>query len=79
MPRKTAAHVGNPLVSSRTVSRIVPTLRLCDKTVTFSTSDTNSVGIGLAMAKQIIQSHDGMVEAASEVGKGTTFTVKLFS
>ncbi|MBQ7059432.1 MAG: HAMP domain-containing histidine kinase [Firmicutes bacterium] len=38
-----------------------------------------SVGIGLAMAKQIIQNHDGTIEAASEVGKGTVFTIKLFS
>ena len=38
-----------------------------------------SVGIGLAMAKQIIQNHDGTIEASSEVGKGTVFTIKLYS
>ena len=44
-----------------------------------ATGNSYSVGIGLAMAKQIIQNHDGTIEAASEVGKGTVFTVKLFS
>lgn len=38
----------------------------------------NSVGIGLAMAKQIISLHGGTIEVESEVNKGTTFTIKLY-
>ena len=38
----------------------------------------NSIGIGLAMAKQIIACHEGMIEVESEVGKGTTFLVKIY-
>ena len=38
----------------------------------------DSVGIGLAMARQIIRVHDGNIEAESEVGKGTKFTIRLF-
>lgn len=38
----------------------------------------NSVGIGLAMAKQIINLHGGTIEVESEVNKGTTFTIKLY-
>ena len=38
----------------------------------------NSVGIGLAMAKQIINQHAGTIEVESEVNKGTTFTIKLY-
>ena len=38
----------------------------------------NSVGIGLAMAKQIILKQNGTITATSEVGKGTKFWIKLF-
>ena len=43
-----------------------------------SNSSPNSVGIGLAMAKQIINSHGGIIEAQSEVDKGSTFVIKLY-
>lgn len=36
-----------------------------------------SVGLGLAVSRNIIEGHRGRVEVQSEVGKGTTFTVKL--
>ena len=41
-------------------------------------SSPNSVGIGLAMAKQIVGSHGGRIEAESEPGKGTRFTITLY-
>jgi signal transduction histidine kinase len=34
-------------------------------------------GIGLAVARQIVEAHDGMVSAESTPGKGTTFIVSL--
>jgi len=37
---------------------------------------TNS-GLGLAIAKQLIQAHGGTIEAQSELGKGTTFIIEL--
>ncbi len=42
-------------------------------------SSPNSVGIGLAMAKQIISSHGGKIEAESEAGKGAKFLITLYS
>lgn len=42
-------------------------------------SSAQSVGIGLALAKQIINAHSGTIEAESEMGKGTAFTVKLYT
>ncbi len=34
-------------------------------------------GLGLAIAKQLIQAHSGTIEAQSEVGKGTSFMIEL--
>lgn len=34
-------------------------------------------GLGLAIAKQLIHAHGGTLEAQSEVGRGTTFTIEL--
>ncbi len=42
-------------------------------------SSSGSVGIGLAMSKQIINNHGGTVEASSEVGKGSRFEIRLYS
>ena len=35
------------------------------------------VGLGLALVKEIIESHDGSVSIVSEVGRGTTFRISL--
>ncbi|MGP8080659.1 MAG: sensor histidine kinase [Dehalococcoidales bacterium] len=35
------------------------------------------VGLGLAIARYIAESHHGKIEVASEVGKGTTFTISI--
>lgn len=36
---------------------------------------SDSVGIGLALAKSIIEAHNGTIEAQSKIGKGTKFIV----
>jgi signal transduction histidine kinase len=35
------------------------------------------VGLGLALVKEIVESHDGAVSVTSEVGQGTTFRISL--
>ncbi len=42
----------------------------------FSTKETGT-GLGLAIVKKIIDDHGGTISVASNIGEGTTFTVKL--
>ncbi|MFH1524032.1 MAG: hybrid sensor histidine kinase/response regulator [Chloroflexota bacterium] len=42
-----------------------------------SAQTTSGHGIGLAVSRQIVEAHDGLISVESEVGKGTTFTVSL--
>lgn len=41
--------------------------------------DENSVGIGLALAKTIIEKSGGSIYADSKQGEGTKFTITIFS
>ncbi len=41
------------------------------------TSKAKGIGLGLAVCKSIIDRHEGQIEVTSEVGKGTTFNIKL--
>ena len=38
---------------------------------------TRGTGLGLAMVRQIVEGHGGVVELASEPGRGSTFTIRL--
>ncbi len=41
------------------------------------TTRAKGIGLGLAVCKTSIERHEGYIEVKSEVGKGTTFTIKL--
>lgn len=43
----------------------------------FFTTKKNGTGLGLAITYRIIENHHGMINVASEPGKGTTFTLKI--
>ena len=40
--------------------------------------DTQGIGLGLPLAKAIIEAHNGTIEVDSEMGRGTIFTINFF-
>jgi signal transduction histidine kinase len=41
------------------------------------TSKAKGIGLGMAITKTFVEGHGGTIEVQSEIGKGTTFTVRL--
>lgn len=41
-------------------------------------SSSDSVGIGLALAKEILKSHNASIDVKSELGKGSEFDIKIY-
>jgi len=55
----------------------IPEAMQADIFAPFFTTRENGTGLGLAIVQQIIEGHQGLVGLTSEVGVGTTFTVRL--
>ncbi len=42
-----------------------------------SRADGASTGLGLAIARQLVEAHGGQIEAQSQLGEGTAFVIQL--
>jgi signal transduction histidine kinase len=43
----------------------------------YYTTKSDGTGIGLSVVYRIVQMHDGSIDVRSEIGRGTTMTVRL--
>src|SRR6266436_4901905 len=75
------AAVGEILVRDSGHGIPAETLRkIFDPYFTTKTADAQGqggTGLGLAMAREVIEAHQGRIRVESTVGEGTTFTIKL--
>lgn len=51
--------------------------KIFDKFIQIDDSAPGSLGLGLSIAKEIIEIHHGEIKAFSDLGKGSTFQIKL--
>ncbi|TSA25351.1 MAG: HAMP domain-containing protein [Ignavibacteriales bacterium] len=51
--------------------------KIFDKFIQIDDSAPGSLGLGLSIAKEVIELHNGEIKAFSDLGKGSTFQIKL--
>jgi len=61
-------------IAEEDLPRIFDTLYRVDKS---RSADTGGIGLGLAIARKIIEKHGGSIEVTSTLGKGSTFRIVL--
>jgi two-component system OmpR family sensor kinase len=61
-------------ITSESLARIFERFHRAD---TSRSRHTGGAGLGLAIVKQTVEAHGGRITVTSEVGKGTTFIVRL--
>lgn len=72
-----AARDGMATVSVSDTGRGIPQEELPNIFRPFYTTKGNGTGLGLSLARRIVEEHQGRIEVSSSVGKGSRFTVLL--
>ena len=65
-----AAAAGRPIV----IRALATAMRQADRSLE---RKQGGLGLGLAITKRIVEQLDGTITVSSEIGKGTTFTMKF--
>lgn len=74
---RTLRQAQKALIRISDTGRGIPAERLATIFRPYYSSRSGGTGLGLAMAKKIVESHGGMISVHSEPGKGTSFTIEL--
>ncbi|MEE9116733.1 MAG: PAS domain S-box protein [Thermoplasmata archaeon] len=74
---KTWSDEGSVYVQIRDNGKGIPEEKVTKIFDPFYTTKVEGTGLGLSLSYRIVQAHDGDIKVESDVGKGTTMTIKL--
>jgi signal transduction histidine kinase len=74
---RTARRDGAAVIQVNDTGRGIPPEKLPVIFQPFSSFRPGGTGLGLATAKKIVEAHSGSIAVHSELGKGTSFTIRL--
>jgi signal transduction histidine kinase len=74
---ETAPHDGSAMIVVSDTGRGIPSENLPNIFRAFYTTKGNGTGLGLSLARRLVEEHHGRIEVSSVVGKGSKFVVFL--